>query len=191
MRNQRSRHRHALLLSARQLARIAPAKILHSDQRQRFSDTRSRPFFGKLGAHLAAETPHFGDIEMWKQRVGLEHHADIAVLRRHVRNRAVVEQNVASVGGRNPAIRFRVVVLPEPLGPSSETNEPAGTSSEMSSTAACPPKRLVKFRSWIFAPRGAWDRKRQSSRFSDEFPAHKVPKRFTGRPCLSSSAPLV
>ena len=31
---------------------------------------------------------------------------------------------------RKPAIRLSVVVLPEPLGPSSDTKAPAGTSSE-------------------------------------------------------------
>jgi hypothetical protein len=34
-----------------------------------------------------------------------------------------------------PAIRRRVVVLPQPEGPNNVTSEPAGTSNETSSTA--------------------------------------------------------
>ena len=40
-----------------------------------------------------------------------------------------------AVSVSNPAMRFRVVVLPEPLGPSSVMNSPGSIVSEMSSTA--------------------------------------------------------
>jgi hypothetical protein len=39
------------------------------------------------------------------------------------------------VGFWNPAIRFNVVVLPEPLGPSNVTNSPGSIVSETLSTA--------------------------------------------------------
>ena len=55
-------------------------------------------------------------------------------------------------GVRKPAIRLSVVVLPEPLGPSSETKAPAGISSETSSTARNEPKVFVSPRKWTFAP---------------------------------------
>src|SRR5437868_5425872 len=45
-------------------------------------------------------------------------------------------------GSSNPAIIRSVVVLPHPLGPSSEKNSPSAISSVTSSTAAAPPKLL-------------------------------------------------
>src|SRR6478735_5848384 len=55
-------------------------------------------------------------------------------------------------GVRNPAIRLSVVVFPDPLGPSSETKAPAGTSSEMRSTACDAPNALVSWRRRSWAP---------------------------------------
>ncbi len=52
-------------------------------------------------------------------------------------------------------MRLSVVVLPEPLGPSSVTKLPAGMSSETSSTAVTAPKRLVSRSRRSAAPAGA------------------------------------
>ncbi len=52
-------------------------------------------------------------------------------------------------GTSKPAIIRSVVVLPQPLGPSSEKNSPSPISSVMSSTAAASPKRLLTPRSAI------------------------------------------
>src|SRR5215471_7260508 len=49
------------------------------------------------------------------------------------------------LGSTKPAIICRVVVLPQPDGPSSETNSPFSTPSERLSTARCEPKRLLRF----------------------------------------------
>src|ERR671924_233023 len=46
-------------------------------------------------------------------------------------------------GRSKPATIRSVVVLPHPLGPSSEKNSPSRISSETSSTAATRPKRLL------------------------------------------------
>src|SRR5262249_25846830 len=46
-------------------------------------------------------------------------------------------------GVSKPAIMRSVVVLPQPLGPSSEKNSPSAISSVTSFTAACPAKRLL------------------------------------------------
>src|ERR1051325_11579678 len=48
-----------------------------------------------------------------------------------------------SSGRSNPATIRSVVVLPQPLGPSSEKNSPSAISRETSSTAPTPPKRFV------------------------------------------------
>src|SRR5216683_3508593 len=49
------------------------------------------------------------------------------------------------VGSTKPAIICSVVVLPQPDGPSNETNSPFSTPSDSPSTARCVPKRLVSF----------------------------------------------
>src|SRR5438874_2249861 len=49
-----------------------------------------------------------------------------------------------AVGAMKPAIMRNVVVLPQPLGPSSITNSPSRTSSENSCTATVAPKCLDK-----------------------------------------------
>src|SRR5919198_3787879 len=46
-------------------------------------------------------------------------------------------------GSSKPATMRSVVVLPHPLGPSSEKNSPSAISSDTSSTAFTPPKRLL------------------------------------------------
>src|SRR5262245_50857689 len=49
-----------------------------------------------------------------------------------------------SVGCSNPAIIRRVVVLPQPDGPSIEKNSPLGMSTLIPATAATSPKRLTR-----------------------------------------------
>ena len=46
---------------------------------------------------------------------------------------------VPEVGATNPAIMRRVVVLPQPLGPSNASSSPSRISIETSSTAASAP----------------------------------------------------
>src|SRR5437867_2447062 len=53
---------------------------------------------------------------------------------------------VPSVGSRKPAIIRKVVVLPQPEGPSSETNSPRASASVARSTAVKAPKRQVTSR---------------------------------------------
>src|SRR5918993_520683 len=48
-------------------------------------------------------------------------------------------------GCSNPAMQRRVVVLPQPLGPSRETNSPGATVKETPPTAATPPKLFARF----------------------------------------------
>src|SRR5688572_15997493 len=48
-------------------------------------------------------------------------------------------------GCSKPAMQRRVVVLPQPLGPSKETNSPGATVKETPPTAATPPKLFARF----------------------------------------------
>ena len=66
-----------------------------------------------------------------KQRVGLEHHADIALLDRHVGHVGVVEQiRPPASGVSRPAMMRSSVVLPQPEGPSSTIVSPRAISSD-------------------------------------------------------------
>ena len=67
---------------------------------------------------------------MGKQRVGLEDHADIALVRGHVGDVLAADQDPPEVGVSKPAIMRSVVVLPQPDGPSKATNSP-GSDSEI------------------------------------------------------------
>src|SRR6266511_66565 len=60
---------------------------------------------------------------------------------------------VPADGCSKPAMRRRVVVFPEPLGPRSERNSPSKTSSEQSSTALTDENVLETFRSSTTARR--------------------------------------
>src|SRR5215467_8125224 len=57
-----------------------------------------------------------------------------------------------SVGCSNPAMRRRVVVFPQPDGPSSEKNSPPTTSRLMPSTAVTSAKRLTRSTIWTWPP---------------------------------------
>src|SRR3954468_18017549 len=57
-----------------------------------------------------------------------------------------------SVGRSNPAIRRSVVVFPQPEGPSSEKNSPAGMCRLTPSTAATSANRLTRSTSWTSPP---------------------------------------
>ena len=61
--------------------------------------------------------------------------------------RSPFSQTSPLVGVSKPAIIRRMVVLPQPDGPSNEKNAPRGIASETSATARCVAKSLDKPRS--------------------------------------------
>ena len=94
--DQRAREGDALLLPARELARIAVA-----DRRQAHEIERARDTSVALGRVIAA--PHLhrkGEIvlhrHMRKQRVGLEHQPDVAFLRRRAAHIGIADQHAAA-----------------------------------------------------------------------------------------------
>ena len=95
----RARQRHALLLAARQCGDASATEMTELDQRQRplhcAIDLRLR-----RAAHLQAEGDVARDGEMRKQRVALEHDADIAPVRRHMSDVAPGKRDRASVRRR-------------------------------------------------------------------------------------------
>ena len=99
-----------------------------------------------LGLGHAAAFERIGDVldhrHVRPDRVGLEHHAEIALVRRHehaggdVDHCAVADRDASAVGLSRPATQRSVVVLPQPDGPSSVTISPGPTSKSMPATAA-------------------------------------------------------
>ncbi len=95
--HQRTGERDPLLLPARHLMRVTPAKIVETDHAQGL-------------AHLGRDSgvihlPHFereGDIlrgsQMGKQRIALEHDADPPLLGRHTEERLAIQLDVAGSG---------------------------------------------------------------------------------------------
>jgi hypothetical protein len=102
--DQRAGQRHALLLAARELARQAVGERAELHQPERVAhlpvDLRLRG---------AADLEREGDVarhgEMREQRIALEHHAEVALLRRQVLDRLAVQQDAAA--GRRDEARDR------------------------------------------------------------------------------------
>ena len=75
-----------------------------------------------------------------EQRIGLEHHADVALGGGEPRHVLAADQDAARRWPiSSPAIRRSVVVLPQPEGPSSVTSVPGSIVKETSSTAVTAP----------------------------------------------------
>ena len=116
--DQRAGQRHALLLAAGKLRRPARRIGLHLHQLQHVE---------RLGAalvlvdalHLQAEGDVVDEVEMRKQRVGLEHHRRAALGRRQVGDDRRCRAGYRPIETLSwPAIMRSVEVLPQPDGPS-------------------------------------------------------------------------
>ena len=127
-----------LLLAAGQLVRGA---VLQADE----VHARQRDLHGAV--HVVVRAPAqfqpVGDVlrdaQVREQRVALEDHRHRAALRRHVVDGCAVEQDVTGAWrSRSRRSMRRVVVLPQPDGPSRVMNSPGSTSSVTSSTAVTP-----------------------------------------------------
>ncbi|MNH79188.1 hypothetical protein D3C73_315060 [compost metagenome] len=89
---QRTGEGDALTLTAGQLVRTAFGVLSHMHQTQHFIDT-GIDFTGRQTVLLEAEGDVLRDGHVWEQRVGLEHHVDRPLVRRHVSDVHAVEQN--------------------------------------------------------------------------------------------------
>ena len=124
--HQRPAHGDALALAAGELAGLAVEQVLDLQQLRRPAATRSSLLALRHAAHLQAE----GDVLRHRhgriERVGLEHHGDVAVLRRHVvddRRPPIAISPPVTVS--RPAIMLSSVDLPQPDGPTSTRNSPS------------------------------------------------------------------
>ena len=85
--HQRPAHRHALPLTARKLSRPALQEMLHL-QHPRHRHHRHFAFGLRDAAHLQREADILGDRHVRIERVGLEHHGDVALRRVQVIDRS-------------------------------------------------------------------------------------------------------
>ncbi len=95
-------HRHPLALTARQLGRLAVEVLLEVEDARRLLDPR-RPLLLADLLHLEVEADVLGDGHVRVQRVRLEDHRDVAVLRLHRRDVVVADAGSSrrrSVRGR-------------------------------------------------------------------------------------------
>ena len=96
-RDDRPGERDALLLPAGELPGTARFEAAQAHHLQRFLDAR-RLLGRRQVAHLEAEGDVLRDAHVREQRVGLEHHRGVALVRRHVGHAPVVEPDLAAVG---------------------------------------------------------------------------------------------
>ena len=83
---------------------------------------------------------HFGKLHIHPLK-GVDGHPEVRKLHADASSKHVSgeEWHTAAVGGKKPAIRPSVVVLPQPEGPSSVTNSPSATARSIPATAAVAP----------------------------------------------------
>ena len=115
--------RHALLLAAGQLARITMREFRHLDHVESWRTRLSRSLFC-----TTAQGQRIGDVladrHMRKQSVVLEHDPDIALVRGEADDAFAADVRSPEVRSVKPGDHVKVVVLPEPLGPSNVMNSP-------------------------------------------------------------------
>ena len=142
--HQRPAERHALLLAAGKLPRLAVEQRLELQELGR----RLRPSAGALA--LSARRASSADRRcsratrhMRIERIGLEHHGDVALApaARSLTMRSPM-RIAPAVGYSSPASMRSVVVLPQPEGPSRLTNSPDAIARSRPGTATAAPNAL-------------------------------------------------
>ena len=132
----RAAHRHALALAARQRATGLRSSSSSSPSLPAMSRTRRVALALVHPPQLEPVGEVVGHRHVRVERVVLEHHRDVALLRRLLRDVGVADPDRARrVTSSSPAIERRSVVLPQPDGPTSTMNSPSAMSRLTSSTA--------------------------------------------------------
>ena len=97
--DERARHGDPLLLSARELARIARSEMRKLHQGQHLAHALARGAARQRAAHAQRKAHVLRNAHMREQRVGLKHHADVALVRRDSGDGGAIEQDLAGIGG--------------------------------------------------------------------------------------------
>ena len=122
--DERARERDALLLAAGELARLALLHALEAHRAQRRGDARAH----LVAAHALDAQPERHVLEhahVREERVRLEHHVDVPLGRRHVRDVAAAQEDAAAASApRSPRSCAASSSCRSPDGPSIEKNSP-------------------------------------------------------------------
>ncbi len=98
----------------------------------------SRPL-ARHATYLHAEADVPGHCHVGIERIGLEHHGDVALGRMQVVHLAARDPDFAAGDGLEPAMVFSNVDLPQPEGPTSTRKPPSSISRSMPfSTSTAP-----------------------------------------------------
>ena len=133
--DQRPGQGHPLLLATGQLTGPSLLTAGQVDDLQHLADLAGDPVSG----HVPSPQPERDVLEhvhVREQGVGLEHHVDVALVRRLPVTSRPCRLTVPRVGSSNPATIRIVVVFPQPDGPSMEKNSPWRMARSMPRTAA-------------------------------------------------------
>ena len=87
--------RDALLLSAGELVGVAVGVVVHLDELQHFGDAGGDRVF-VLAADLQRECDVAGDGQVWPDRVGLEHDAEVALFGGHLDACGTVDERLVA-----------------------------------------------------------------------------------------------
>jgi hypothetical protein len=126
-----------LLLSAGELAGKPVAKFLQADELER-RDPRAG-LVVRHPRHLEAERDVVVDGHVREERVGLEDGVDRLRYGGSRSTRLPRIRISPAEGATKPPIRFSVVVLPHPDGPSRQKNSPSSISRSVGVSASCGP----------------------------------------------------
>ena len=113
----------------------ACARPVEPHHLERRADARARSRPSRSLAHAQAEGDIVEDGHVREERVALEHHADVAPIRRHGGDVAAVDHDAARARRSKPASMLSKVVLPQPDGPSRVRSSPCRIDKESSRTA--------------------------------------------------------
>ena len=166
--HQRARERHALLLAARELAGRRSSRPVSATCASAAATRRSISAFGtsRMRRPKATFSRHRAVRE---QRVGLEHHAHVALVHRHVGDVLAADMDAARIrASRSPRSCAGSWSCRSPTGPSSEKNSPAAMSSVTASTATTLPSNVLVTCLQFdggggqrLSPSGSWSRARR------------------------------
>ncbi len=121
---ERARERDALLHAARELVRIALAGVPEPDELEQLSDPLA-PVGLRLADRIRSPYSTFCSAVMFGKRLYAWKTMPMSRLFGGVRVRSFPSTTICPESGwSKPATRRSAVVLPQPLGPSSETNSP-------------------------------------------------------------------
>ena len=126
--HERAGQRHALLLAARELAGLALLRPVSATWARAARPRRSMSRLATSRMRKPKAT-FSATVRCGNRRIGLEHHAHVALVHGQVGDVAAADVDAARSGVSKPAIMRSDVVLPQPDGPSSEKNSPAAMSS--------------------------------------------------------------